>query len=143
VRIESSVASRQSPAFVAAVLGCGLFFATPAVACKIQFGIGQNNKSITNIEKRLAAGQRITKPQREKYAAFKRDSAAYEAVHNKLWPVCSENGGTSCFPNCAELSAKELAAAPFVADGIHYRVSPQEAKELEKTKQNLINKWKH
>ena len=116
--------------------------ATPAFACKIQYGL-VGNKSIANIEKRLASKQKINRNQRANYAEFKRDKATYDAAHKKLWPVCSEQGGTSCFPNCAELSAKELAAAPHVTDGIHYRVSPDEAKELENTKLFLTDKWKH
>jgi hypothetical protein len=140
--IQSSVARRPSPAFMLAALGCGLFFAPPAAACKIQFGL-VCNKSITNIERRLSARQKINRNQRAKYAEFKRDKAAYASAHKKLWPVCSEQGGTDCFPNCAELSAKELAAAPFVTDGIHYRVSPEEAKQLESKKLFLTEKWKH
>lgn len=119
-----------------------LLIATPAFACKIQVGL-VGNKSIANIEKRLAAGQKINRLQRAKYDEFKRDKAAYEAAHKKLWPVCSEQGGTSCFPNCAEVSAKDLAAAAFVTDGIRYRVSPEETQKLETTKMNLTEKWKH
>jgi len=116
--------------------------ATPAFACKIQFGL-VGNKSIANIEKRLAAGQKINRIQRAKYADFKRDAASYEAAHKKLWPVCSEQGGTDCFPNCAELSPAMLAKAPFVKDGIHYSVSPEETTRLENTKLQLTEKWKH
>lgn len=116
--------------------------ATPAFACKIQFGL-VGNKSIANIEKRLATGQKINRPQREKYAAFKRDAAAYEAAHKKLWPVCSEAGGTDCFPNCADVSPTALAKAAYVTDGIRYQVSPEEAQKLENTKMNLTEKWKH
>ena len=119
-----------------------LLVATPAFACKIQFGL-VGNKSIANIEKRLTAGQKINRPQRAKYAEFKRDAAVYEAAHKKLWPVCSEQGGTSCFPNCAELSPVALTKAPFVKDGIHYSVSPKETMQLESTKLQLTEKWKH
>ena len=119
-----------------------LLIATPAFACEFQIGL-VGNKSIANIEKRLAAGQKINRLQRAKYAEFKRDKAVYESAHKKLWPVCSEQGGTSCFPNCADVSVKELAAAAFVTDGIRYRVSPEEAQQLETTKMNLTEKWKH
>lgn len=115
---------------------------TPAFACKVQYGIGGSNKRILNIQQRLAKGQKINVKQRALYAEYQKDSKAYEAAFKRGWPVCSETGGTSCFPNCAEVSAKELAAAEYEREGIRYRVSEDEAHRIEDKKLFLKEKWK-
>ncbi|MFZ4541739.1 MAG: hypothetical protein ACOYNL_08020 [Rickettsiales bacterium] len=117
--------------------------ATPAFACKVQFGIGARAKRIANIQQRLAEHQKINRKQRTLYADYQRDSKAYEIAMKRGWPVGSETGGTDCFPNCSAVSEKELAGAPHVRDGIRYRVSEAEAVKVEETKRNLMEKWNH
>lgn len=130
----------MKPYFLLSIL---LLLATPAVACKFQVGIGGFNTRIGKLEARVAAHEKLNKKQRAVLAEYRKDSAAYKAAFDKTWPVCTEGKGNSCFAGCEGISEKELAAAPFVVDGMHYRVSPEEAERLNTLKQQLTEKWKH
>lgn len=128
-------------AFAVIAIAAIAAYASDALACKPLPWPGANNKAVEALYAKQRANEAFTEKEQALWDELQTDKQTYDELVKKTWPVCSERGATDCYPGCSELSAEELAKAPYMEDGAHYRVSPGEFPALKQQKQQLLEKW--
>lgn len=118
-----------------------ILFTAPAWASKPQMGLAWNNPIAVsaktkenNIHEKLAAEE----------TAYLKDSAEYDDIERKLWPICTAVD-SDVAENCNNLTAEQLKTSypdeTIGGLGARYSVSKEEAEMLKQRKAELEKKW--